>query len=503
MIIRCSECGVQYRIDEGRLFDQARIFRCSQCGEILRKAPSSEKSPSTPKSATQSLLIRCPDCGTKYRLSAERLTDKTSGLRCRNCGRVISLHRQSPSRSLKVKVIRTDQPENKPTAARQPVFQTYSARSNSRKRKLVLLASASAGLIALVFTGIFFGYPLLFQRRPPGGNIRETSVRQAPAPADLEKQPFFVLEADLPALRRELQSRDSVITNDPKWRFASAVLDSAGLLRAKLFLFPDPESQLLPVLVLQGANIADLKEGFFRSKPLAGILLPAEGAAYRFSPDAVTSASANGFSAESYRVWFHPGWVVCAPLNQSQLWKDGQKRWQSFAVARFSETLEKPIQLVGLSIRFPQDLPSGWTRWLIPDPINRNDPVARQRIETAANFLVLLESSIQQIDSMAGVFRFAGERGRSLQYAQQFRRGIDGNQVFTRLQSGKYQQGRASIGAICSGLLHHDRMKTMVELRDNRLTVHLQWLAEDDQALLESVIEAVFGPTRSGKRSEP
>jgi predicted Zn finger-like uncharacterized protein len=503
MIIRCSECGVQYRIDEGRLSDQSRIFRCGQCGEILRKAPSTPKLPSTPKTATQYLLIRCPDCGTNYRLSAERLTEKTSGLRCRNCGRVISLHRHAPSRSLKVRVIRTDQPESESPATRQPVFHTYSARPNSGKRKLVLLAAASAGLIVLVFTGLFLGYPLLFHSRPPDGSIPETPVQQAPALTNLEKQPLVVLEADLPALRRELQSRRSLITDDPQWRFASAVLDSAGLLRAKLFLFPDPESQLLPVLVLQGKNAADLKEGFLRSNPLEGILLPAEGAAYRFSPHAVKIASAKGFSAESYRVWFHSEWVVFAPLNQSQLWKDGKKRWQSFAVARFSETLENPIRLAGLAIRFPKDLPAGWTHWLIPDSINRNDPIASQRIEAVANFLVLLERSIQQIDTMAGVFRFAGERGRSLEYAQQFRQGIDGNQVFARLQSGKNHPDRPSIGAICSQLLHHDRLTTMVELRDNRLTVHLQWLGEDDQALLKSVLDAVFGPTHSGKRSKP
>ena len=170
------------------------------------------------------------------------------------------------------------------------------------------------------------------------------------------------------------------------------------------------------------------------------------------------------------------------------------KQWHAYSVFRYAETVEKPIRLVGLAVRIPKNLPKGWTHSLIPETVSRDDPQARRTIDAAAPFLALLDHSIQQIVSMAGAFRFVGDDGRSLQYAQQFRAGIDGSDVFTRLQSGSLPGDRTSISAIIGRLLHHDRLHTSVELHKNRLSVDLQWQSDDDQALLQAVIDAVFGP---------
>lgn len=500
MIIRCSECGVQYRVDEGRLSDQTRIFRCRQCGEILRQVTSPDNSP---KADPQYLLITCPDCKTKYRLNAQRLKEGKSGLRCRNCNRVIALRRDPPHRPLQIQVIRTDQPESEPSEDRQPVFQTYSEATAARKKIRVLLAGAAVGLLTVAAAGIFFGYPLLFPARSPEHGIQATPERSAPSAGDAQRQPFVLLEADLPALGRELQKRHPIFTEDPRWRFALAVLETTALRRAKLFLYTDPKSRIVPVLVLQGSAAADLKKTMVHTSPWDRIFLPAEGSAFRFSPMVIETAAASGFPAESYRIWFHTGWIACAPINQSLLWEGGKERWQSYSVARFSETVVKPIELAGLAVRIPEDLPQGWTRSLIPKSAGRSEPEARQAIDAAGPFLALLDSSMQQIDSMAGVFRFVGEKGRLLQYIQQFRQDIDGSRIFDRLQTEKKAPDRTSISAIFSELLHHDRLNTTVELYERQLTVKLHWQAEDDQALLQAVMEAVFGPHRSNRTSRP
>lgn len=449
------------------------------------------------------MLISCPDCGTKYRFSAQRLKEGKSRLRCRKCGRIISLRRKQPSRSLKVQVIRTDQRESEASETRQPVFQTYSGKPDTRKRRVFLLASAATGMLVLIATGIFFGYPLLFHKGPPGHSARETPFRAAKSTEGVGKEPFILLEADLPALRRELQKRLPFIIDDPNWRFASAVLAVSEIQRMKLLLYPDPENQMLPVLILQGNESADLKKPLLHSDPWERILLPAEGNAYRFNPMVLETAAKSGFPAKSYRIWFHPGWAVCAPLKQSQLWEGGTERWHSLAVARFAEALEKPIQLAGLSVRIPQNLPRGWTNSLIPDSLRRSDRDSRQAIAAAADFLALLDRSMQQIDSMAGVFRFLGDKGRQLQYAQQFREGFDAIPVFNRLQSGENQNDHESIVATFGELLHHDRLNTTIELHESRLTVGLQWQAEDDQALMQAVIEAVFSPKHAQKPTRP
>ena len=164
---------------------------------------------------------------------------------------------------------------------------------------------------------------------------------------------------------------------------------------------------------------------------------------------------------------------------------------------------DRPIRLIGLAVRIPENLPKGWTHSLIPESVGRGDPEARQTIDAAVPFLALLDRSIQQIVSMAGVFRFVGDGGRSLQYAQQFRAGNDGNDVFTRLQSGSPFGDRTSISAIISKLLHHDRLNTSVELHESRLTVDLEWQSDDDQALLQAVVEAVFGSNRFEGTNRP
>ena len=500
MIIRCSECGVQYRIDKKRLSDQNRIFRCSQCGEILRQISPSDDSPKTPTESAaptnkpRYLLIICPDCGAKYRLSTQRLKEGKSGLRCRNCDRIISLRHEQPARSLKVQVIRTDQPESQSQGSRQPVFQTYSGTKDSKKKKLVILASACTGLLVLIAAGIFFGYPLLLPKNQPQRSIREPSARSIQKPGSAAGQPFVLLEVDLPAFLRELKQRLPYAASDPRWRFVSVLGELSAVRRVFFLLYPDPQDRILPVLVLQGNKAADLKKVLLHNDPWQHLLVPAEGNAYRFHPKALGVAATSGFPAKSYRIWIHADWAVCAPQKQSPLWQDGMKQWHAYSVSRFAETVEKPIRLVGLAVRIPENLPTGWTHSLIPETVTRDDPQTRLAIDAAAPFLALLDRSIQQIVSMAGVFRFVGDDARSLQYAQQFRAGINGNDVFNRLQSGSLPGDRTSISAIISKLLHHDRLHTSVELHENRLTVDLQWQSDDDQALLQAVIEAVFGP---------
>ncbi len=503
MIISCSECGIRYRVDEGRLSDQTRIFRCSHCGEILRHKPSSENSPTTPPTQPQSLLVSCPDCGTKYRINAERLSGGKSDVRCRNCDRIFPLQVQQASRSLQVRVIRTDQPESQSPAASQPQFQTYTGKPNSSKKKKILLAFAAAAVLALSITGLFFGYPILFRERTPQRSISKAPDRPALTPADAVQQPLVLLKAELPALRRQLQPHLPVITEDLRWRLATSILDSAGLQQAKVFLYPDSEYQILPVLVLQGNESANVKTKLLSTGLLERFLTPAEGEAYRFNPGVLDIAAKNGFPADSYRVWVHTNWIVCAPMKQSHLWKDGTAHWLSFSVVEIAETFGKPVELAAMAVRIPEDLPPGWTNALIPAPLHGGDPGSEPKTHAAANFMVLLDRSLRQIDLMAGMFRFVDQKGRLLQYMQRFRQSADGNQVFTRLQSDRNQDDRTSMGTIFSKLLHHDRLNTTVELRDNRLTVDLEWQAEDDQVLLQAVTEAVFGPNRSEGTTEP
>ena len=440
------------------------------------------------------MLIICPDCGAKYRLSTQRLKEGKSGVRCRNCDRIISLRREPPTRSLKVQVIRTDQPKSPSEDSRQPVFQTYSGTTNSKKKKLVMLASACTGLLALISVAIIFGYPLLLPRHQPQRNIAEPSAQSIQSPDRAADQPFVLLEADLPALRRELTQRFTHTASDPRWQFVSVLEKLSAVRRVSVLLYPDTQDRILPVLVLQGSKATDLKNAMLHNDPWQHLFVPAEENAYRFHHKALGIADTGGFPAKSYRIWFHADWAVCAPQKQSPLWQDGMKQWHAYSVFRYAETVEKPIRLVGLAVRIPKNLPKGWTHSLIPETVSRDDPQARRTIDAAAPFLALLDHSIQQIVSMAGAFRFVGDDGRSLQYAQQFRAGIDGSDVFTRLQSGSLPGDRTSISAIIGRLLHHDRLHTSVELHKNRLSVDLQWQSDDDQALLQAVIDAVFGP---------
>ena len=417
-------------------------------------------------------------------------------MRCRSCDRIISLRREQPTRSFKVQVIRTDQPEGQPADSHQPVFQTYSGTEGSKKKKVVILASACVGLLVLIAAGIFFGYPQLLSKQQSQHRILGPPAHSTQAPDSAAVQPFILLEADLSALRRELKQRFSHASSDPRWGFATFLGELSTVRRIHLFIYPDPQDRILPVLVLQGNKAADLKRTLLQNDPWQHLLVPAEGNSYRFNPKALETAAAGGFPASSYRIWIHADWAVCAPQKQSKLWQAGMKQWHAYSVARFAETVEKPIRLIGLAVQIPENLPRGWTHLLIPESVRRGDPEARQTIDAAAPFLALMDRSIQQIVSMAGAFRFVGDGGRSLQYAQQFRAGNDGNDVFTRLQSGNPLGDRTSISTIISKLLHHDRLHTSVELHESRLTVDLEWQSDDDQALLQAVVEAVFGSNR-------
>ena len=392
-------------------------------------------------------------------------------------------------------MIRTDQPENRSPEARQPVFQTHGEEAKFRKRNWYLLGSAAAGLVAMVLAGLFLGYTHLRHQRLPVHRNSEIRANKSSSPFDAIQQPFALLETKLHVLQRELQKNLPLIMEEPLWRSIADMLEIADFQQAKLFLFSNPEHQLLPTLVLLEGNTARLKAEIASGGSLKSILQPGEDATYRLGSATLKMAYKIGFPAESYRVWFHDDWIVCAPMSQSHLWMDGQKQWLAYSVVRFATSVHEPDPLAVLSVRVPEDLPPDWSRALIPESLKADTAQSDEINPQASDFLAVLDRSLRQVESLAGAFRFVENAERRLQYAQQFREGFDGDLVFNRLQAGVKPNDRSSMGAIVSKLLHNDRLDTTVELLDDRLTVGLRWQAEDDPILMRAATEAVFGPT--------
>ena len=88
MFIQCQNCQATYKIDEQKIPDQNTFVRCAKCSTPI----SLNKQEQSALSKKQPLkIVNCSECGTRYSIPLEKITDDTISVRCGKCSNVFQV----------------------------------------------------------------------------------------------------------------------------------------------------------------------------------------------------------------------------------------------------------------------------------------------------------------------------------------------------------------------------------------------------------------------------
>ncbi|MBU2643288.1 zinc-ribbon domain-containing protein [bacterium] len=88
MFIQCQHCQATYKIDEHKIPDQNTFVRCVKCDTpiSLNKQDQSALSKKQPHK-----IVDCSNCGTRYSIPLEKISDSTISVRCGKCSHVFQV----------------------------------------------------------------------------------------------------------------------------------------------------------------------------------------------------------------------------------------------------------------------------------------------------------------------------------------------------------------------------------------------------------------------------
>jgi predicted Zn finger-like uncharacterized protein len=492
MIISCPVCKKKYGMDDNKFKGRSTAVRCAGCGQVFKVSPAAgAKSPPDPAF----LRLTCPGCGKQYKINRQLIKPGKSAAQCNVCGHQIP-----------IKLPAAKVPAPDPQAAREPEesfkpqipdvpASPAGRRAPAPRRKKTLLYTAAAVVLCLaLITGTFFGYNFFLRKEGGQPMPRQPRKEKAALSPAAGPAPVFYVDLNLPLIRKATEERIPDEEKDIKFRTVIDFYDSLGLGRARILLFPEPEHQVLPVLILHSRESQSLEQSLMRSGIIKQILEPDGAGLYKVKAAAVQATQANGFPIDLYRVWINEKWALYGPTSLAHLWSDGNQAMFTHEIVRFAETVKKPDSLIELSVYIPKEIPDGWEQNILPDSALQSNPQVAMMAGMSGSFLAALNEPLKKIRYLAVGFKFDGERGRLLSYAQQFRGHINGAGIYEQLQSGNWENPESEAMAMkIAELIDDERLESRLDFQDNRLTINLNWQQEDDQGVFQALTQATLG----------
>jgi hypothetical protein len=349
-------------------------------------------------------------------------------------------------------------------------------------------------LCLALITGAFFGYD--FFLRKEGGQpmpMQPCMEKSALSPA-VGPAPVFYVDLNLPLIRKAAEERIPAEDKDAKFRTVIAYYDSLGLGRAHILLFPEPDYQALPVLILHGRDSQSLKQSLMRSGIIKHVLEPDGAGLYKIKADVVQATPVSSFPADLYRVWINEKWALYGPTSLAHLWSDGNQAMFANELVCFARTVKKPGNLIALSVHIPKEIPDGWEQDILPDSALQSNPQVAMMAEMSGSFLAALNEPLEKIRYLAVGFKFDGEKGRLLSYAQQFRDHINGAAIYEKLRGGNGENPASEGMAMkIAELIDDEWLESHLDFQDNQLTINLSWQQENDQGVFQALTHATLG----------
>ena len=516
--ITCQYCSKKYSVNPKSIPAGVTSTRCKACGHKISLIPKGAEPP-TPEPAqtvqqnTGNRAITCVYCSKKYSINAGKIPPGVTSTKCKACGHTISLKPPTEIPALQSdidqKVIPLQQQykgsTGKPPALDIPTVPDMGQPATPIFRKSWILAAA-AGIIIIVLagsllksnlnqvTGSRFGLNKIIGKNPATHKKEFQPQSQPRARGITASEPLIAARLNVPLLLEAFDRNFPEEKKDLKYKMTTAIFKSFGFGKIQLYMYPDPEHTLLPVILAASQDGKSLEKHLKSQNNYTQFLERQPDGSYRINKKALPEDKQNSFPIDLYRVKFIGNSVIFAPEHLVEVLKEGEGRLQKTQVAQMIAAIAKPRDLAALSVRIPENFAPVLQEKIQSNPTLKQNPQTAMIAAMGGGVLTQLSESLKGTESLAISFRLNSANGRVLSYAQQFRKGVNGKKIVAQLKSGNHEDLNVDgIALKLIALLNDRRYKHQIWHKNNRLTLRLNWEQQHDKALLTSLSEATFG----------
>ncbi|MGD9305120.1 MAG: hypothetical protein PVF79_12705, partial [Desulfobacterales bacterium] len=365
-------------------------------------------------------------------------------------------------------------------------------------------------LIAAVFALIVVGATVLYKGMDFSNLFGNRFAEQRTTKPAIQSQstnlprPFLNLTINVPLALASIDQRLPEDKKDLHYTKAMSVINALNLNRIQLYLFPDSSHTVLPVIVAYPSKPKSLETRLKKEVAIQTMLQKMPDGSYRLKKEVIPADKQNIFPYDLYRIHFVAEGAIAAPKSLLPELKN-TGILQHTQVARMAASVENPKDLAVLAIRIPDNFQQGWEKKIQDVPSLKESPQMAMMAAMGVGMLAQMTEPFKDIEALALGFRFTGDTGRTLSYAQLFRKGVNGAKVYEQLSSGNADDFNVD-GIVLNliALIQNPRYRPQIQFDNNRLALKLSWSEKDDDAFFTAISQATLGQLMAqGMQLEP
>ena len=518
MNFACQYCGHNHRLRPEKIPPAVKALKCISCGRpvpidraagtapvhSLKRETStgaSERPASTaeaPAAPDKNLLrFRCSGCGKKYKIDQNKIPPRIAAVTCRACGNNIKLPLKTAIAKSADDAPADMQPEPLSPGDAQMQSRMPSPPAAPRRRKKWLFAAAACILLVVTASALVkFDIVKLDWLNQFIPLTAEKSAEPSPL-VDIE--PFLALNLNIPGIVDEIENRLEPDKKTDRTLLMVSMMKSMDLHELQLYLYSDRDNQLLPVVLVHGSSAQKLENAFNKQDSLKKYFTRKSAGSYRLNTESLNDAQKQNLPGEPYQLTILDEGAALAPISLSAMLAENPEILKNSPVAIFARSVAGKQDLASIAIRVPEDIHQGWEKKIQNHPTVRAAPQAAMIAGMGAAIMSQLTGSLKQVDMLAMGFRFTGQTGRALSYAQQFRPAVDGEKIYRQLSAAEPTDADSS-GIIRNliKLFKDQRYQHRLDFKDNRLALKFSWTEKEDEAFMTALTAATVGQMLAG-----
>ena len=491
--IQCLYCNRKYSVDRKKIPPNVSTLKCKACGRAMSLKQASSQTDASPEEA---FTVTCLYCSKTYSIDRTKIPEDVSTTKCTSCGHAISLKPKrlkilAPKKELASAGAYLNPPKIEKLVQPDPASASPDQVAKPLWKKPWLIAAALALIVigaGLIYNGsqvtdYIAGW---FEKdHKPDTSLKFHATRLP--------KPFMKLDVNVPLTVEILDKHIPAEKKDARYTDMVSFISVLDVSRIHLYLFPDATQAAMPVTVIHSSKPESLETRLKKAVAIHTKLKKLPDGSYQIKKNVLPKEFRNDFPVDLYRIIFWERGAVIVPKSfLPELKHPGILR--QTMVTQMAASINKPDHMVTVAIRIPENIRNGWEQKVHDLPGLKQNPQMAMMASMGGGILAGMTEPFEKIEALALAFRFSGENDRSLSYAQRFRKNIDGKKIYEQLRAGETDEFDVN-GVVMSliEMFQNPHFQHEAKFHKNKLTLDFTWSAEDDEAFIAQLSQATVG----------